>query len=216
MEIDLTEDVPEYRGFPILGTKAIVNKTGDGLSAAIGVEHLDVPEGGTGFLVVKIHNTKDRHDWKFDDDMEIVGCIEVRIFDAVGVIQVDEELVGEAYARMMDRIRKAEELKKKGQQSFPEATGDIEIRFPDDEPAMSAPAPAKPKRGRPKKEVVDAPVVHEPVAQEHRDPAQDGAWRDLLDAPDPSVGVFQPPVLPDDNPLADVVVGDPFGDEEPF
>lgn len=103
-----------YKGLPVTETKIVVNKLGDGLSDAVGIEPIVIEAGDVAFLAVRVRKTKDRYDITYNADGIPVGAVLVQIFDSTGATFADEKLVGVAIQKVVDKV-KEEEARKKGQ-----------------------------------------------------------------------------------------------------
>ena len=97
-----------HKGLPITNTKIVVNKLGDGLSKAVGVEPLVVEAGDVAFLSVRILKTKDRYEYTYDDEGKPVEVTLVQVFDSTGAMFTDEKLARAGIQKMVERIAAAE------------------------------------------------------------------------------------------------------------
>jgi hypothetical protein len=112
-----TTDLGIYKGFKIKKTKIIVNKLGDGLSKAVGVEPIIVKAGEDAFLAVRVRKTKDRYEYVTNDEGKITSVELVQIFDATGATFTDDS-AREVIQVVVDAIIEKEELEKNGQMSL--------------------------------------------------------------------------------------------------
>lgn len=103
-----------YKGLPVTETKIVVNKLGDGLSDAVGIDPIVIEAGEVAFLAVRVRKTKDRYDIVYDGGGQPVGAVLVQIFDSTGATFADEKLVGVAIQKVVDKVAE-EQARKKGQ-----------------------------------------------------------------------------------------------------
>ena len=115
----------KYKGLPVTGTSIVVNKLGDGLSKAVGIEPVVIGADERAYLAVLVTKTKDRYDLVRNDEGKAIGYVLVQVFDSQMAIFVDGKAVAKEIDTMRERIRKAEE-EAKGVLSF-ELEGDDEV-----------------------------------------------------------------------------------------
>lgn len=124
--MDNSEKLGTYKGLPIIDTKIIINKLGDGLSKAVGVEPMVADVGDDHFISCRVRKTKDRYDVNRDDDGNPVSYTLVQIFDATGAMFTDAKLAKAGIAKMVEKIRKAE-VDAKGQLDLELDAGEDEL-----------------------------------------------------------------------------------------
>lgn len=117
-----------FEGREVKGIKAIVRKTGDGLSAAQEVEPVEVHVGDRVFVIAELACRKIRFDdvpAEYDEDGDEVtsaALMRVQDFDSLGMMIVTDPDVERDIAvllgEMGSRVRSKRELEKNGQQSF--------------------------------------------------------------------------------------------------
>ena len=120
-------------GHEITGIAVSLN-LGSGLNKAVGVSPIEAKAGDVVFIAVKARLVKDRFEYEFDDDDEIVGAKRVLMLTSLGAAFVDEKIVGKAIQSMNDRVAEAEALAKAGQGSFGLITSDDDVDPESDEP----------------------------------------------------------------------------------
>jgi hypothetical protein len=104
---DNSEILGQHKGYPIVETAIIVNKLGDGLSAAVGISPLVIEANDVAFLAVRVKKTKDRYEYIRDARGDITGVRLVQIFDSTGATFADNKIIGVAVQKMVDKIEKA-------------------------------------------------------------------------------------------------------------
>ena len=116
-----------FKGYKIIETKIVVNKLGDGLSKAVGIEPVVVAPNEPAFLGVRVRKTKDRYDFVRDESNKIIGVILVQIFDATGAAFVEEKAIGKRVQNVVDAIAADEAMKKDGQMTLeiPRAAAEV-------------------------------------------------------------------------------------------
>lgn len=119
------EVLGEYEGYPVLGTKIIVNKLGGNLSEAVEIAPLVIDAEGFGYLAVKVQPTKHRYEFERNDDDKIVGVWLVQIFDAVGAMFIDETKVGRPLDKTIEKVATLRREKKTKAKEFEFADPDL-------------------------------------------------------------------------------------------
>lgn len=111
---DHSEILGSYKGVPVTTTAIIVNRLGDGLSAAVDIEPIVVEVGEDVYMVARLTKTKDRYDFTKDDAGNAVSAKLIQIFDSTGATFADAKLARVAVQKMVERISE-EEARRKGQ-----------------------------------------------------------------------------------------------------
>src|ERR1700691_5667696 len=101
-----------YKGHPIVDTKTIVRKTGDGLSNPVAITAQVVPIGETGHMVNRFICVKHQYESNRNDEGEVVSVTLVQVYESIGAALADDKLAGAAVQKNVDAIRAAEALKK--------------------------------------------------------------------------------------------------------
>lgn len=102
------KELTSYRGHPVTGATVAIRNTGDGLSAALGVEPVELPLKGTVHVVLECEVEKHRYDpIKDSDSYQLVNMLK-----AGRAVIVDRDLV-EKY--LDDQERRIDEAKGKPQ-----------------------------------------------------------------------------------------------------
>jgi hypothetical protein len=109
---DNSEVLGQYKGLPITETKIIVNRLGDGLSAAVGISPVVIEASDVAFLAVRVTKTKDRYEYVKDEDGKPIGVVLVQIFDSTGAMFTDNKMAQAGIQKMVDKIKEAEALAK--------------------------------------------------------------------------------------------------------
>ena len=109
---DNSEILGTHKGLPIKETQIVVNKLGDGLSAAVAVEPIVISAGEVAYLAVRVLKTKDNYVYEYDDEGEPVSVTLVQVFNSTGAMFTDEALAKAGIQRMVDRIAEAEALRR--------------------------------------------------------------------------------------------------------
>ena len=114
---DNSEILGTYKGLPVTETSIIVNKLGDGLSAAVGISPIVIEAGDDAYLAVRVRKTKDQYKIVRDDEGTPISVILIQVFDSTGAMFTDEKLAKVGIQKMVDKI-KAAEAAAKGQLSL--------------------------------------------------------------------------------------------------
>jgi hypothetical protein len=118
MAEDKKNPLGTFKGYRILETKLIINKLGDGLSKAVGIEPVVIAPNEPAFVGVRVRKTKDRYDFVRDESNTIIGVILVQIFDATGAAFVEEKAIGKRVQNVVDAIAADEAMRKDGQMTL--------------------------------------------------------------------------------------------------
>ena len=131
---DHSDKLGTYKDLPVVDTKIILRKTGDGLSNPVAIEPVVLELGETGFIANRFVVVKHQYETNRDESGHAVSVTLVQVLESTGAALADEKLIGAAIQKNVDHI-KEEEARKKGQLTL---TIDSTISDIND----------KPKRGR--------------------------------------------------------------------
>lgn len=104
---DNSDILGTYKDLPVTETKIVVNKLGDGLSDAVGIDPIVIEAGEVAFLAVRVRKTKDRYDITYNADGIPVGAVLVQVFDSTGATFADHKIIAAAVQKTVDRVEKA-------------------------------------------------------------------------------------------------------------
>jgi hypothetical protein len=109
---DHSDVLGTYKGHPIVDTKLILRKTGDGLSNPMPVAPVVLELGSTGFIANRYVVVKHQYESNRNDAGDIVSVTLVQVIESTGAALADSKLIGAAIQKNVDAIREAEALAK--------------------------------------------------------------------------------------------------------